>query len=140
MPDPSPASPLDPINVKSLEVEIDNSLADEGYGLYHASSCATCHGSDAHSVGAAAPDLRESPTLLSYPVFRSIVVEGALLEKSMPLFDDLTEREVKAIFEYLLKQTLETQNRLEEAHRLSITQKAPRSGHKDPMPFEHQGH
>ncbi|GIR82823.1 MAG: hypothetical protein CM15mP84_05710 [Cellvibrionales bacterium] len=27
----------------------------------------------------------------------------------MPLFDDLTEREVKAVFEYLLQQTLEAQ-------------------------------
>lgn len=109
LPPPPPALSLNPIDVESLEIEIDKSLAEEGYGLYHASSCATCHGSDAHSVGAAAPDLRESSTLLSYPTFRSILVEGTLLEKNMPLFDDLTEQEVKAVFEYLLQQALESQ-------------------------------
>ena len=99
-------SPVVPVDVSSIEVKIDDALASEGYALYHQSSCAICHGSDAHSVGAAAPDLRESRLLLSYPTFRAVLVEGALLEKSMPMFDDLTEHEVQAIYEYLLQQTL----------------------------------
>ena len=57
--------------------------------------------------------MRESAALLSYPAFRSILVEGTLLEKNMPLFDDLTEREVKAVFEYLLQQALESQRKLD---------------------------
>ena len=35
----------------------------------------------------------------------------------MPLFDDLTEREVKAVFEYLLQQTLESQRKLKSASK-----------------------
>ena len=83
---------------------IDKTLATEGFGLYHNASCAACHGTAAVSTGAAAPDLRESAMLGSIDAFRAVVVEGALLEQSMPLFDDLSEREVRAVFEYVRQQ------------------------------------
>ena len=110
LPETSAPAPFAPLEFAGNEIEIDDDLAFEGYVLYHQASCAICHGSDVHSVGAAAPDLRESRTLLNYRTFRSIVVEGALLEKNMPLFDDLREGEVKAIYEYLLQQTMAAHN------------------------------
>ena len=84
---------------------INEELASAGYVLYHQSSCALCHGSDVHSVGAAAPDLRESAFVQDYSAFRSVIVEGALLSRGMPMFDDLTENEVRSVFEYIKQQT-----------------------------------
>lgn len=80
---------------------IDESRARVGFDLYHQASCATCHGSTVVSTGAAAPDLRESPLLLNYDAFRAVVAEGALLHRSMPMFDDLSEAELGAVFEYV---------------------------------------
>jgi hypothetical protein len=42
---------------------------------------------------------------VDYRAFRAVVVEGTLLPKSMPMFDDLTETEVRAVFEYVRQQT-----------------------------------
>ena len=96
-------SPLRPVNTG--EDPIDTTLADLGNGLYHRSSCAVCHGLGAVSNGAAGPDLRESAYMTDYRAFRAVVVEGTLLQKSMPMFDDLTETEVQAVFEYVRQQT-----------------------------------
>lgn len=82
----------------------DEALVELGFGIYHNSSCAVCHGGGAISNGAAAPDLRESAMMTNYAAFRSVVVEGALLSRSMPMFDDLTEREVKGLYEYIREQ------------------------------------
>ncbi len=90
--------------VDTGEDPIDRKLAQRGFDLYHQSSCAVCHGGEVISVGAAAPDLRESPMTANYKAFRAVVVEGALLQKSMPMFDDFTEGEVRALFEYVRSQ------------------------------------
>ena len=58
----------------------------------------------AHSVGAAAPDLRESAFITDYAAFRGVVADGNLLPRGMPMFDDLSEREIRAVFEYVRKQ------------------------------------
>jgi quinohemoprotein ethanol dehydrogenase len=96
-------SPLRPVDTG--EDPIDTTLADLGNGLYHRSSCAVCHGLGAVSNGAAGPDLRESAYVADYRAFRAVVVEGTLLQKSMPMFDDLTETEVQAVYEYVRQQT-----------------------------------
>lgn len=80
---------------------IDATQAGRGFEVYHQASCATCHGGMAVSTGAAGPDLRESSMLTSYSAFRAVVAEGALLHKSMPVFDDLSETELKSVFEYV---------------------------------------
>ncbi|MGI9328741.1 MAG: PQQ-dependent dehydrogenase, methanol/ethanol family [Pseudomonadales bacterium] len=90
--------------VDTGEDPIDRQLAQRGFDLYHQSSCAVCHGGEVISVGAAAPDLRESVMTANYKAFRAVVVEGALLQKSMPMFDDFTEGEVRALFEYVRSQ------------------------------------
>ncbi len=103
LPPAGPSLPLRPVDTG--EDPIDATLADLGNGLYHRSSCAVCHGLAAVSNGAAGPDLRESAYLTDYRAFRKVVVEGTLLERSMPMFDDLTETEVRAVFEYVRQQT-----------------------------------
>ena len=97
--------------VDLADAVIDQEKAAKGFDLYHQASCATCHGSALVSTGAAGPDLRESAMLLSYPAFRSVVVEGALLHKSMPVFDDLSEREVQAVFEYVRSEARKAEGR-----------------------------
>jgi quinohemoprotein ethanol dehydrogenase len=84
---------------------IDAALAQEGYLIYHMASCAVCHGADAMSNGASAPDLRESQATMSLASFRAIVADGALLPLGMPMFNDLSEREVRALHEYVRQQT-----------------------------------
>ncbi len=86
------------------EVPLDDALVRLGFGIYHQSSCAVCHGGNVTSNGAAGPDLRESPLMTDYRAFRAVVVEGSLLQRSMPMFDDLTEREVRGLFEYIRQQ------------------------------------
>jgi len=83
---------------------LDEDLVQLGFGIYHQASCAVCHGGNVTSNGAAAPDLRESAMLTDYQAFRAVVVDGLLLHKSMPMFDDLTEREVRGVFEYIRQQ------------------------------------
>jgi quinohemoprotein ethanol dehydrogenase len=83
---------------------LNDALVQQGSGVYHQSSCAVCHGGNVISNGAAGPDLRESPYMTDYRAFRAVVAEGALLPKSMPMFDDLSEREVRSVFEYIRQQ------------------------------------
>lgn len=83
---------------------LDPALVELGSYVYHQSSCAVCHGGNVISNGAAGPDLRESAMLTNYRAFRAVVVEGALLPQSMPMFDDLTEREVRAVYEFIRQQ------------------------------------
>ncbi len=87
------------------DIKIDKAAADRGVGLYHNSSCAVCHGGEAVSSGAGAPDLRESASMLNFESFKAIVQGGMLLEKGMPRFDDLNDQEIKDVYAYLQQQT-----------------------------------
>lgn len=94
---------FNPIEITE-EAVIDNESLKLGENIYHNASCAVCHGGNVISNGAAAPDLRESGIMTSYPAFRAIIAEGVLLEKSMPMFDDLTENEIEAVYHYIRHQ------------------------------------
>ena len=83
---------------------LDDELVALGFNIYHQSSCAVCHGGNVVSNGAAAPELRESALMTNYRAFRAVIVEGTLLPQSMPMFDDLTEREVRGLYEYIRQQ------------------------------------
>ena len=84
---------------------IDSSQAEVGFGIYHQASCAACHGMGVRSTGSAGPDLRESPMVNNFAAFKAVVKDGALLPKSMPRFDDVTDDEVEALFHYVRQQT-----------------------------------
>ncbi len=63
--------------------------------------CAMCHGLDAVSAGAPAPDLRESAIAVNRDAFRQIVFEGASLPRGMPRFEMLTEDDLRQLYAYV---------------------------------------
>jgi len=84
---------------------IDPASAALGLAIYHGATCGTCHGLMAVANGMAAPDLRESLLAAQYASFRKIVAEGALLPNGMPMFDDLSETELRGVYDFLRQQT-----------------------------------
>lgn len=85
-------------------VAIDAAAAGRGFLLYHASSCAVCHGAGAVSNGASGPDLRASDRAMDWASFRAVVADGALLPAGMPMFSDLSETELRDVHAYLRQQ------------------------------------
>lgn len=63
--------------------------------------CGICHGINVVSSGAPAPDLRESPIALSPDSLWQVVHEGALVERGMPAFKDLSRTDADKIFNYI---------------------------------------
>ncbi len=93
-----PDSTLHPVNDPSFV--IDNEQAAAGAKLYH-SSCFTCHGARLESTGSIAPDLRESGLASVWEAFRSLLHSGALASAGMPKYDELSDKDLKAIFMYI---------------------------------------
>lgn len=96
-----PASPppafAQPIDVP--EFKIDPSLVKTGLDLY-AKSCFLCHSGGA-VAGGMAPDLRESPIVLSQAAFRDVVMNGAKRERGMPGFANLNDGDLEALTHYI---------------------------------------
>lgn len=80
-----------------------DATAEAKGGLLFGGYCSMCHGVEAHA-GGAAPDLRESPIILSADAFSSIVMRGALLARGMPQFENLSEVEADQIRQFLRAQ------------------------------------
>jgi quinohemoprotein ethanol dehydrogenase len=68
--------------------------------LVYATYCYVCHGSNAVAAGTA-PDLRTSGALLDKTTFRSVVYGGALKANGMPQFEELGEKELADLRQYL---------------------------------------
>jgi len=85
--------------------EVDAEKAETGAGVYAENLCVGCHGAGA-VAGMKAPDLRESPILLtgSEKAFESVVRGGALLVNGMPKFPDLTDAELESIRHFVRRQ------------------------------------
>lgn len=64
-------------------------------------SCAACHGRNLVSAGGPAPDLSESPIPLDAAAFRSVVRDGALIERRMPRFDSFTTKQMEGLRQYI---------------------------------------
>ncbi len=60
-----------------------------------------CHGRDAVSAGAPAPDLRESAIALDPQSFRAVVHDGALLQGGMPQFEMFSNAQVSQLRAYI---------------------------------------
>ena len=100
-PPPMLATPVDP---KDFEIN----AAKVAYGEHiYTQSCFLCHGGGVVS-GGGAPDLRESPIVLSQDAFRSVVIEGALLKNGMPRFKDYTDKEITGLMHYIRKKARDT--------------------------------
>ncbi|WP_184077534.1 PQQ-dependent dehydrogenase, methanol/ethanol family [Sphingobium subterraneum] len=81
------------------KIVIDQAAAKRGAKIY-SQTCRICHGAGAAATGPTAPDLRASGATLDYAVFRD-VLNGALVERQMPRFDDLSDDEMRSIFMYI---------------------------------------
>ncbi|MEX2480661.1 MAG: c-type cytochrome, partial [Gammaproteobacteria bacterium] len=95
-PPPAFAQPVDP-----PDFVVDDGLAEHGQALY-AQSCFLCHGGGAVS-GGNAPDLRESPIVLSREALTEVVVNGAKLDQGMPRFTHFGAAELEALTHYIRK-------------------------------------
>ncbi|HEV7609949.1 MAG TPA: PQQ-binding-like beta-propeller repeat protein [Steroidobacteraceae bacterium] len=91
-PGPTPAKPLD-----APEIIVDEALAKEGALAY--AKCRWCHGAGA-IAGGGAPDLRASPMVLNTGPFTTLV-RGGLETRGMPKFDELGDRELEALRNYI---------------------------------------
>lgn len=81
-------------------VEIDTADVEPGRELF-STYCSACHGKDAVSAGAPAPDLRESKLALYPESLWSVVHHGTLLSKGMPRFSMLNESDVRRIHAFI---------------------------------------
>jgi len=96
-----PSAPPDK-SVKAVDdpaEKIDPADVAAGYGMFIA--CSACHGRDLVSVGAPAPDLRESRIVLDKAAFLSVVHDGALKEHGMPGFFILGPKQLLQIRAYI---------------------------------------
>lgn len=99
-PAPQLAKPIIDENFK-----VDAKKAEAGAGAFAENLCVGCHGAGA-VAGMKAPDLRESPILLSgnEKAFERVVRGGALLANGMPKFPDLTDAELESIRHFVRRQ------------------------------------
>jgi len=88
-----------PVEIPGLR--IDRMAADRGAKLYNTKSCVVCHGFNAKSSGAPAPDLRESGIAADLKSFGELLRGGALAEFGMPRFADMTDAEVRDLFMFI---------------------------------------
>ncbi len=103
-----PSSPPDTSvhPVDNAVVKIDEADVVPGQVLF-TGNCAACHGLNAISAGAPAPDLRESRAAVDRHSLWSVVHDGAMLERGMPRFDNLDATQVRQIHAYILARARE---------------------------------
>jgi len=105
---PGPKPTLVVNAVDDPAIKIDPVAAETGHQLFLA--CALCHGRHARSSGSPGPDLRESALALDKDAFLQVVKGGALLEKGMPRYDELTREQALQIWMYVRSAAREAKN------------------------------
>jgi quinohemoprotein ethanol dehydrogenase len=98
LPAPITAPPL--IAFDDPTYKPDPLLEGKGAAIYHARSCAACHGPQAVS-GATGPELRSSSVVADGAAFGAVVQQGVLASRGMPMFHDLSDRDTLALRQYL---------------------------------------
>jgi quinohemoprotein ethanol dehydrogenase len=63
--------------------------------------CAACHGVGLQATGTPGPDLRESALALDLAAFRTVLKDGALMERGMPRFESLPDEQVRQLHAYI---------------------------------------
>lgn len=81
------------------EYRADPAATARGIAVY-GGRCGVCHGYAVISADTA-PDLRGSSAPQSFETFEAIVRKGALQNQGMPRFDELTDRELNDVRQYL---------------------------------------
>jgi quinohemoprotein ethanol dehydrogenase len=84
---------------------IDPVQADTGAKLYM--RCIGCHGRELEAAGGPGPDLRESGIAMDPEAFWSVLHDGALIERGMPRYSQLTREEAMAIRAYIRRSARE---------------------------------
>jgi quinohemoprotein ethanol dehydrogenase len=97
-PSPSPRPP-EPLEAPFFEVQ--QNLAADGAKVFD--NCSFCHGSGAVS-GGATPDLRASALVVTDEAFANVVRGGALVERGMPAFNNLSDKHLQALQHYIREQ------------------------------------
>ena len=85
---------------------VDVKKAAIGAGIYNF-DCNICHGGGM-MAGGAAPDLRKSPVPLDADAFRAVVHDGALMQRGMGRFANLTDEELDGLRHYIRQRARET--------------------------------
>lgn len=98
--EPGPSLKVDTVDDPSLV--IDEEAAQAGRDLFL--QCALCHGRDVISAGSPAPDLRESALAMDPQGFREVVKGGALIQRGMPRYDFLSDRQVQQLYHYVRRE------------------------------------
>ncbi|MBM89271.1 MAG: PQQ-dependent dehydrogenase, methanol/ethanol family [Gammaproteobacteria bacterium] len=99
---PRQAPPLVPEPLPSSDFVVNADLAAEG-GREFNGTCSMCHGGGAIAAGIA-PDLRASGIPLSREAFETVVRNGALSSNGMPIYRDLTDRQLESLRHYIRAQ------------------------------------
>ena len=94
---PPPDITVEPILVEGFDP--DPEKVARGIVMYH-TICGHCHGGllAAESV---APDLRESLLAANLEAFSALLKGGALAQRGMPLYDDLTDADIEGLYHYV---------------------------------------
>jgi len=79
---------------------VDEAAALRGGQVWN-HACVVCHGFGVASAGSAAPDLRESSAAQDLATLSTILKQGTLAPGGMPLFDDLTDGEIRELNMYI---------------------------------------
>jgi len=79
---------------------IDAAAAKRGETLY-SGGCGMCHGGGDRPAGGNGPDLRGSAIARDFAAMRKVVKEGTLALRGMPLYDELTDEELRDIQQYI---------------------------------------
>ncbi len=85
---------------------IDLAQAEAGQDIF-LESCWACHGMKAKASGGA-PDLRASAIAADQKAFAGLLRSGALQERGMPIYDDLSEREVEQVYWFIRQMARES--------------------------------
>lgn len=96
---PAAPPPFVPVAVDDSDYRADPVLAQAGNTVYH-HQCHICHGVGAVAAGIG-PDLRTSPLPQSAEAFDTVVRHGALMERGMPRFDQLSDAQTSALRQYV---------------------------------------
>ena len=68
-----------------------------------------------------APDLRESVLAMNWEAFRSVLHEGRLAAAGMPMYDDLSDEDMHAIFTYIRQRAREAAHPLAKVLACRLT-------------------
>jgi quinohemoprotein ethanol dehydrogenase len=96
-PTPGPDMKVHAVDDPALVLNEADVQAGKGVSV----QCAACHGIGFQATGTPGPDLRESGIALRLDTLTQLLRSGALMERGMPKFENLTDEQIRQIHAYL---------------------------------------